>query len=74
MPGGSPGFFVFSTEWLNADQRCANAHVHVDDDRFPERRDGRATAHARIVDELAKYRRTAPILSTDRGLSFFQEA
>src|SRR4051794_10141573 len=73
MPGGSPGFFVSAP--FDAEYRAtlsANAHVHVDYHRFSLGRDGRATARARIVDETAEQRRSAPILSTDRGLFFFQ--
>ena len=74
MPGGSPGSFVLGIthfEFNRAAPLHPNAHVHVDDGRFPLGRDGRATARARIVDDSAEYCRRAPILSEDRGSFIF---
>ena len=71
MPGGAPGFFI--ALHLDADPRAisnANFDVHVDYHRFPSGRDGRATARERVIDEPAKQRRSAPILSEDRGFFF----
>src|SRR6185369_8913676 len=51
--------------------RRPNVHATLDYHRFPLGRDGRATAHARVVNDSADYCRRAPILSEDRGLSFF---
>lgn len=72
MPGGSPGFFLLEPESNRRATTRPNAHAKVDDCHFPVGGDGRAAAHAGVVDEPAENRRSAPTLPEDRGRFFLQ--